>query len=212
MSHDKPLYGLDIETDTSVSESERAAGITQKGLDPVFAGVTDIAISGIGWEKVFTGPEREIFVEFERFLKGLVPGVLVTWNGAAFDLPFLKERYRRLGVEESLRLEYDPSLEVKYEPLPGHPGAYRGSWGAHEHADISHPYKAVAERLGVKHSLKPVYVAVTGERPIEVDRENMHLLSDADRVAYGASDVRITRDLALRLPAEVIAAAQRQRS
>jgi hypothetical protein len=34
---------------------------------------------------------------------------------------------------------------------------------------------------------------------IEVDRERMHLLTQAQRIAYAASDTRATRELAIRL-------------
>ena len=123
---------------------------------------------------------------------------MVTWNGSVYDLPYLQERYRRHGLSTSLRLRYDPSVEVKYEPLPGHPGGYRAAWGEHSHVDISPLYRAEAQRRGVRHSLKPVYQALSGLAPLEVDRERMHLLSTAERHAYVNSDTVITRWLAVR--------------
>lgn len=189
-----PFYGVDIETDTSQDGSP--TGPHPKGLDPAYAAITDVAVSGEGWSKVFTGEEHTLLVGLAELLDELEAGMLVTWNGAVFDLPFLNERLARCGLAADLRLVYDASIAVKYEPTPGYRGGYRASWGAHSHIDIAPLYKPEAEALGVKHSLKPVYRAVTGKEPIEVERSAMHLLSEEARLAYAVSDTDITWELA----------------
>lgn len=200
-----PVLALDIETDTNVTASDRSQGITKKGLDPAFACVTDVAITGAGWSKVFTGAESTILCELEDLLHRTGAGILVTWNGAVFDLPFLKDRYAINGLRTSLMLEPDPTIYIKYEPTPGHLGGYRASWAGLQHVDIMPMYAQEAVRRGVRHSLKPVFEAVVGERPIEVDRTQMHLLTDAERTAYAASDTSITRRLALRPEVDLLA-------
>ena len=69
------VYGLDIETDTSVD-----------GLDPAVAPVVTVALSNPAFDEVFAGREDEILFELDDRLAELEPGVIATWNGAAFDL------------------------------------------------------------------------------------------------------------------------------
>ena len=83
-----PLIGLDIETDTTID-----------GLNPRQSSVLAVAISGGGIEAVLDGPdERSVLVETDRLLASIGAGVLVTWNGAGFDLPFIATRARILGL------------------------------------------------------------------------------------------------------------------
>ena len=82
-----PYYGLDIETDTTVN-----------GLDPTQAEIVAIALTmpySSDGDVVLTGPEHQMLRDLDQLLQELPAGVLVTWNGAAFDLPFLAERARR---------------------------------------------------------------------------------------------------------------------
>jgi DNA polymerase elongation subunit (family B) len=190
------LYGVDIETDTT------GGG----GLDPAGAAVTEIALDVPGNGHVFTGDERIMFSEFRGYLASLPSGLVVTWNGAVFDAPFLVARASMLDLDLDIVLQYDPQIPVKYAPLPGHPGGYRVRFGQHRHIDISGAYKQLADELGVKHSLKPVYEAVTGKKPITVERTKMHLLSPAERQEYALSDSRITVELATRLGEEYLLA------
>ena len=84
-----PLIGLDIETDTTID-----------GLNPRQSSVLAVAISGGGIEAVLDGPdERSVLVETDRLLASIGAGVLVTWNGSGFDLPFIA---RVLGFSASL--------------------------------------------------------------------------------------------------------------
>ena len=119
-----PLYGLDIETDT-----------TRDGLDPRVARVIAVAISGDHHRAVLTGDEPALLAALDQRIASLPPGVLVTWNGAAFDLPFLADRATRCGVRLGLRLTLDPAIPMRRPPLPGHLGAYRAGWHGHRHLD-----------------------------------------------------------------------------
>ena len=64
------VYGLDIETDTTVD-----------GLDPYVAPVVTVALSNEGFDEVFTGPEDQILRDLDDRLASMSPGVIATWNG-----------------------------------------------------------------------------------------------------------------------------------
>ena len=81
------MYGLDIETDTTVD-----------GLDPEVAAVVTVALSNDGFDEVFTGDEEAILHDLDARLAAVAPGVIATWNGAAFDLPFLADRAALHGI------------------------------------------------------------------------------------------------------------------
>jgi DNA polymerase elongation subunit (family B) len=190
---DLPFYGLDFETDTSVSPTS--------GLDPRLGGITSAALAGVaGLDLALTraseGHELALLERVEATLAQAEPGVVVTWNGAVFDLPFFASRSALLGVSTTLVLEPAPELFVKYAPTPGFAGAVRGRWGKHLHLDVQYTYRSHSERTGVKWSLKPVAKSF-GLEPVEVDRERIHLLSEAEERAYVTSDAAITRTLAL---------------
>src|SRR3954447_9178200 len=94
-----PIYGLDIETDTSVD-----------GLDPAVARIIAVAVAGPRGVRVFDDSDEALLLDrLDWHLASLEPGVIATWNGAAFDLPFLDDRARALGVRLGLRLTLDPS-------------------------------------------------------------------------------------------------------
>lgn len=186
-----PVYGLDIETDTSGGY----------GLDPAKGGIVSIAVVGPDGDYVldideFAGNERRLLVGFNHLLGFLPAGVMATWNGSGFDGPFLAERCERHGIETGIELVYDPTLPIKYDPLPGHPGAYRVAFDAHGHIDVAYAYRRFAAEAGVSWSLKPVAKAA-GLEVIEVDRTRIHELTSDEREAYVASDARLARQLAL---------------
>lgn len=178
------IYGLDIETDTRVN-----------GLDPTVARVVTVALSWPGHDRAFTGPEPELLEAVDEQLLELPPGVIATWNGGAFDLPFLAYRARRHGVGLGLRIHHDPALVVRGAPLPGHPGAYRGEWYEHRHLDTYRVYKSdVGPLLRISCSLKSIARAM-GLTPVEVDRSHIHDLTNEALHAYAASDARLARVL-----------------
>ena len=142
--------------------------------------------------------EAALLAALDECLAVTAPGVVVTWNGAGFDLPYLATRARRLGVEMGLELRLDPGLDDHHPPLAGHAGAYRASWHGHRHLDV---YRAYRSELGavapVPCSLKAV-ARLAGLEPIEVDAARVHELSRAERAAYVGSDARCTAELARR--------------
>jgi len=153
------VYGLDIETDTS-----------ENGLDPRVARVLTVALSCPGHDEVFSGRESTLLFDVDQRLAELEPGVIATWNGAAFDLPFISDRAALYGLELGLRLQLDPQMSMCRAPLPGHRGAYRGAWYGHGHVD--------AYRL---------YRGDVGPAPHDLRREALH--------ACASSDARLARVL-----------------
>jgi len=186
-----PYYGLDIETDTTIN-----------GLDPAHAAVVAVALTAPFGEEVLTGDERSILERLNQLLTQLPPGVIVTWNGSSFDLPFLAVRAQHHDIELSLRLTEDQSLGSRTSSIPGHPHPYRASWGPHRHLDGYRLYRAdVGRGLGFSCGLKPM-ARLVGLEPVEVDREQIHLLTPQELHEYVASDARLACELVRRrLPA-----------
>jgi DNA polymerase elongation subunit (family B) len=181
----RPLvYGLDIETDTTVD-----------GLNPDVSPVVTVALSNPAYAEVFAGREDEILYDLDERLAELEPGVIATWNGAAFDLPFLADRAALHGIALGLRLRLDRSIAMHHDPLPGHPGSYRARWHRHGHVDAYRLYRAdVGTSLRVSCSLKSI-ARLVGLRPIEVDRTKIHDLNHEALHAYASSDARLARVL-----------------
>jgi DNA polymerase family B, exonuclease domain len=181
------VYGLDIETDTTVD-----------GLDPAVAAVVTIALSNPLYDEVFSGPEDEILFALDERLAELEPGVIATWNGAAFDLPFIADRAAQWNIGLGLHLRPDPSIVMRHAPLPGHDGAYRARWYRHRHLDAYRLYRGdVGPALRVSCALKSI-ARLVGLAPLEVDRRRIHELSHEALHAYASSDARLARVLAER--------------
>jgi hypothetical protein len=180
-----PIYGLDIETDTS-----------QDGLDPAVASVRAIAVSGRSFDELFVGDEIDVLRALDARLAELPDGVVATWNGSAFDLPFLADRARILGVELGLRLRLDRRLTLQRAPLPGHAGAYRASWHDHGHLDAYRLYGEVpgtAVRLSLRSIGRMVGI---GAEPVR--RAAARTLCNEALHACAPSDARLARVLAER--------------
>lgn len=183
-----PLYGLDIETDTAID-----------GLDPRVSRVLAVAVVGPGGTTVLDdADEARLLDRLDWLLAGLEPGVVVTWNGAAFDLPFLADRAAHHRLALGLRLALDPGLAVRRPTLPGHDGAYRAAWHGHAHLDAYRLFRAdVIPALGCSGSLKTV-ARVCGLEPVETDAARVHELGRAELGAYVRSDAACTRELVAR--------------
>ncbi len=178
------VYGIDIETDTS-----------HDGLDPTVASVLTVALSGRSFDELFVGDERHLLQALDARLADLPPGVLATWNGAIFDLPFLADRARLLGVDLGLQLCPDRRLTLGRAPLPGHAGAYRGVWGAHVHLDTfrlfgHQPPVPWSSRRGLKRLLG------LGRRTPRIDPRQD--LANEVMHAHPSNDARLARVLAER--------------
>lgn len=180
-------YGLDIETDTTVD-----------GLDASCSAIVAVAVSTASGDEVFLGDEEDILTSTDRFLATLEPGLLITWNGSSFDLPFILERGARLGLSLGLRAGREPSGSDAVA------GARASRWWSHRHIDGYRLYRAdVARILGVSCGLKPLSRLV-GLTPVEVDRTKIHELESAEIRDYVASDARLARELVLRrMPAAI---------
>ncbi len=187
MSSSPALYGLDIETDTTVD-----------GLDPSVAPIVAVALVGAERSWHWCGQEAESLAALDDVVRGLGPAVLVTWNGARFDLPYIATRASHCGVTIGLELRMDPQLRSSHDPLPGHQGAYRARWWDCGHIDGYRLYRNdVARVLGISCGLKAVSRAV-GLTPVEVDRAAVHRLGAAELNDYVHSDARLTRELVVR--------------
>jgi hypothetical protein len=187
MGHQAAIYGLDIETDVSTD-----------GLDPAVASVRAVALSGRTFDDLFIGDEAEILVALDERLAALPAGVLATWNGSAFDLPFLADRARILGVDLGLKLRLDRSLTLHRAPLPGHAGAYRAGWHDHGHLDafrIYGPPATAAQRLSLRSLGR--FVGLGADDPCRT-RARVHDLGNEALHACAPSDARLARVLAER--------------
>lgn len=185
------IYGLDIETDTA-----------RGGLDPVEAPIVAVALcgslEGTTWSMVFDGAEVDILRELDEAVAALAPGVLVTWNGSRFDMPFIADRARLTGVSVDLRLAPDQHHRSRHDPLPGHHGGYIASWHEQRHLDAYQVYRAdVGASLHLPCGLKPLS-RMLRLSPVEVDRSAIHELSAEALNEYVASDAVLARELALR--------------
>lgn len=185
MGHQAAIYGLDIETDNS-----------RDGLDPAVASVRAVALSGQAFDDLFVGDELELLRALDHRLATLPAGVVATWNGSAFDLPFLADRARILGIELGLKLRLDRRLTLQRAPLPGHAGAYRASWHDHGHLDTFRIYgtaTTAAQRLSLRSLGRFVGLGVEGAgscRTQNLSNEALH--------ACAPSDARLARVLAER--------------
>lgn len=157
-----------------------------------------VAVTGDDLEVVLDGPEATIIRELDRLLAKLPAGVLVTWNGSGFDLPFLHDRARLAQIDLGLRLQLDAGIGGRHDPLLGHQGAYRATWHQHRHLDGYQLFRAdVGATLHLPCGLKPL-ARMVGLPVIEVDRERIHELTDEQRSAYVASDAHLARALVAR--------------
>src|SRR4029078_5112043 len=83
----------------------------------------------------FTGPEPKLLRSLDERLRRMPRGVLVTWNGSGFDLPFLHDRALTRRGRVGVSLKPDASLPHKHAPLVGHELPYRARWHKHLHVD-----------------------------------------------------------------------------
>lgn len=180
------VYGLDIETDTSVD-----------GLDPRVAPVVTVALSLGTHDELFEGGREDtLLFDVAQRLRTLPAGVLATWDGSAFDLPFLAQRAALHQLDLGLRLRLDPQLRDGRAPLPGHRGAYRGAWHHHAHLDAYRLYQGDAGPIG-RASLRSI-ARLVGLAPAGSDRRRGPDLSVEARYACASSDARLARVLAER--------------
>ena len=159
--------------------------------------IVAIALS-TGVDELFEGDEDEILWGLDQRLRTLPPGVIATWNGSAFDLPFIADRSGLWQLPIGLHIEADPRIRHRHDPLPGHDHCYRAAWYEHAHLDAYRLYRDdVGPALRISCSLKSI-ARFVGLAPVEVDRERIHDLSREALHAYASSDARLARVLAER--------------
>lgn len=208
------VWAFDIETD--VRATPHVDG-TPAGLDPRVSAVTSIAIVGSdGSTRVETvlNPEHEgeLLSGFWSWILRVPYGdTICTWNGGAFDWPYLLQRSLRKRIGPVHLGLLPTSRRPKYDLLPGEtavmgvrfsevdlitfPGAEITP--RRRHVDVAYAYqnwcadndvpwslKACAESLG-----HPPLAAGTG-----ADTGDM---SAAELAAYNVSDAHLTLQLAL---------------
>jgi uncharacterized protein YprB with RNaseH-like and TPR domain len=174
-------YGLDIETDTTLD-----------GLDATVAAIVAVAVSTADEDFVLQGEELQILTDLEELVSSLAPGVLITWNGNYFDLPFIAERAAR--GEVALGLRFGPGESSRW-PAAKHTRPYSCSWGEHRHLDGYQLYRAdLGRQFRISCGLKALS-RMLGLAPVEVDRTQIHLLSEQEMHEYVASDARLAREL-----------------
>ncbi|MDQ1445085.1 MAG: hypothetical protein QOI20_1549 [Acidimicrobiaceae bacterium] len=152
------------------------------------------AVSTASGAVVLTGAEDGLLVALDEVLAGLTPGVVVTWHGAGFDLPYIADRAGTAGLRLGLELRLDHAIHIR-RPLAGHAGAYRARWGSHTHLDAYQLFRDIGRALLLSCSLKTM-ARFFGLDPVEVDRARIHDLDPADLSAYVASDADLARRLA----------------
>ena len=185
------IVALDIETDTTDGH----------GLDPTRAAITEIAMSfdEPTLDVVHAGAERSILLDTQTTIANISSSdsLLVTWNGAAFDLPYIKRRIKdHSGFGLPPKRHRPLGVARKYPPIEGDSQElYSWTWGGLRHLDIAYGFRDFAERTGTRWSLKPVARA-HGIDVIELDRTRMHEYSPAERREYALSDTRATLALA----------------
>jgi hypothetical protein len=186
------IYSFDIETANNKDLGE-------DGLDPRRSRVTSVSVSSEYRNWVFDDSnEVTLLTSLSKLITSLTPGLLVTWNGSAFDLPFLHDRHNINALSNPISLRAS-SRPTKYAPIGGHTCGYHADgplWGRHSHADIQWAWENKAKEMGVKWSLKPLAEAL-GFNPVVEDAANLHLLSPEARARYNLSDAQMTRRLAL---------------
>ncbi len=178
LGHD--IYGIDIETDVS-----------QGSIDPYEAPIRAIGLSIRNAEHTFTGDEASILARVDATLASVAPGILATWNGAIFDLPYIADRARLLDVSIDLVLCADRRRRGTRALLPGHDSAYRAHWGEHRHLDTFRLY-GDAGSTGTLGSLFGL-----SRRRAATIASTEDLLNEALH-AHAASDARLARMLAER--------------
>jgi DNA polymerase elongation subunit (family B) len=193
--HEYPIYALDIETDNSEG----------KGLDPSEAAV-------VSWSLV--GPDRTIFQSSEiedDLLFALVyamhdlpdRGIVATWNGGAFDFPFLTVRMKAIGVPTLWQLADREDRQPKYEPTPPFNGVCRVLFRRDNlhHLDVAYLFDHhVADLYGTSWSLKPIaeHLKMTDSAITQLNVAGVDAsMQTAPRLAaYNTHDSWITKKLA----------------
>lgn len=182
-----------------------AMDIETSGLSPLESHVVSIAICSdqefIVWE---SQDEKRLLDDFAYWLDTRDKGVIVTWNGSAFDWPFLFTRANTVGsrLATKITLVQAETRDPQYGPIDGHTGGYLVNVEGWDHIDAMLPWRVRAKAAGHRWALKAV-AKVHGIDVVEVDRERITELPKKDLAAYNISDVDATLQLAEKLGDEL---------
>ena len=207
------IWAFDIETDVRATPHEDG---TPAGLDPRVSAVTSIAIVGSnGWSRVETvlNPEHEgepLSGFWSWIIRVPYGDTICTWNGGAFDWPYLLRRSLRKGIGP-VHLELLPTHRTpKYDLLPDEtavmgvrfsevdlltfPGA---EITPRRHVDVAYAYQDWCADNDIPWSLKPCAEA-WGHPPLVAGAgADTGDMSAAELAAYNVSDAHLTLRLAL---------------
>lgn len=182
-----------------------AMDIETSGLSPLESHVVSIAICSdqefIVWE---SQDEKRLLDDFAYWLDTRDKGAIVTWNGSAFDWPFLFTRANTVGsrLATKITLVQAETRDPQYGPIGGHTGGYLVNVEGWDHIDAMLPWRDRAKAAGHRWALKAV-AKVHGIDVVEVDRERITELPKKDLAAYNISDVDATLQLAEKLGDEL---------
>lgn len=187
------VYGLDIET----GHAGRAVDGTGRPIDPGEAPVTRAVLSTPARDRFFSGDEADLLDELDAALAELEPGILTTWNGSGFTLPYLADRATLCAVDLGLRLAADPRLRLRGEQLVGHTTGYRAAWYAHRHLDAARLYRSGRRPLVEVTTLlralgRPGRARMDDVGPADVPGAE---LTHAATHAFAANDARLVRTM-----------------
>lgn len=192
------IIGFDIETDTT---TEPYGDGVQPGLDPRVSPITAVAFVGRGpggFATAHTGDEVWLLGVIGDILIGLNGGdTVATWNGGAFDWPYVVMRAEIHGL--TLPVEHcDSDRPHKYDPLPG----ANAVWSVRlpcEHVDVAYAYKQRCADEDIPWRLKTT-APYFGVEPTAVgDGAHSGELPPAALAAYCASDAHLAAELAAKL-------------
>lgn len=194
-----PVYGLDIETGYPSAPIGDVPAV-----DPRHTIVVRAVVATAAGEETFEGDETDLLQRLDAMLARLEPGILATWNGASFDLPFLADRAGARAVRLGLRLAADPRRRFRGETLPGHSHAYRAAWYRHHHLDVARLYRSGRRPLmEVDELLRAIGVHLRSRSTASfgpADAPGEELTHDAVH-AFATNDARLIRSLVeARLP------------
>ncbi len=179
------VYGLDIETE-----------VPQGAVDPRIAPLRRVALSTPAREQSFDGSERHVLQALDAAIASLAPGIIATWNGSSFDLPYLADRAGICGVRLGLHLVADPRIARRGEILAGHRSAYRACWYDHRHLDAARLFRSGRRPLiPVDELLRSVGWRGHRRRAIgPADLPGGELSHEAAH-AYASNDARLVRTM-----------------
>jgi hypothetical protein len=198
------VYALDIETVNGLPPHPGTD--IPSGLDPRSGRIASIAVVCSDGEVWFRRPssrkdgEANLLAEFCEFYISIEAGMFATWNGGAFDWPYLTYRMQETPVGVPWELKLSRDRQPKYSPLPTFEGVYKvqSDWG-HDHVDLVYPFRDHPATAGMKHSLKPLSKAFGfGDDWMENDSVNAvaaHSLPGHQLAAYNIHDCQLVLDL-----------------